>query len=388
MSALVTMVRVAVLAATVAMAASQGPLSMSCNVSGLAAGTTKTYYVRANSAVATGAASRSASATTWNVPGAPSAPSVAPTSPGSYDYQPIVEWSAPASDGGSRITSFMVYRDGVATSNSPVYVPWTFMRESWTGFVAGTRYNYSVSAVNSVGEGPRSPVTSHLYATIPGLPTSLRVSVVDPSSNLNYAFSWSPPSSDGGLSILGYIITYTNAAGATIEARTSELFWADPTGPQERATPSSVTYSHRAYNLLGGGTTWSSTLTYYAFPTAGPTITSAQCIKETTPTLAWRIVVVANCNNSCNSGLYGSYPAFIMETNSTGAAIGAGYYPFMAGTPTNFEGLGTITFKTGDLLAKSGATLYGKVYAKPIQLRHYAGVVGPASDMYTVSCPV
>jgi hypothetical protein len=69
-------------------------------------------------------------------------------------------WTAPASDGGSALTGFRVYR---STGNGAATLLADLGRvDSYTdaGITAGTTYRYQVSAVNTVGEGPLSNVLS------------------------------------------------------------------------------------------------------------------------------------------------------------------------------------------------------------------------------------
>jgi hypothetical protein len=66
-------------------------------------------------------------------------------------------WSPPASDGGSSITGYRIYR-GTSKGGGTIIVavgssPTTYLD---TTTKRGTRYTYSVAAVNSAGEGPRS----------------------------------------------------------------------------------------------------------------------------------------------------------------------------------------------------------------------------------------
>lgn len=63
-------------------------------------------------------------------------------------------WSAPSSNGGAAITGYRVYLDGAFDQTS------TTPKDTLTGLTNGTTYNVAVSAVNSVGEGPKSAAIS------------------------------------------------------------------------------------------------------------------------------------------------------------------------------------------------------------------------------------
>src|SRR5262249_26560091 len=112
-------------------------------------------------------------------------------------------WSAPASDGGSAITGYKVYRS--TSSGAETLLTTLGVVTSWTdsGVVNGTTYFYKVSAVNSVGEGSPSgeksgPPTAP--ATVPGAPTLSSAT----AGNATVGLAWSAPASDGGSAVTGY----------------------------------------------------------------------------------------------------------------------------------------------------------------------------------------
>lgn len=91
--------------------------------------------------------------TMWKVPpaiaapGAPTAVTATATTRGA-----TIAWTAPASDGGSPITEYRVYEEGVdapvATTTSPT--------ATVTGLKPGTTARFAVTSVNAAGESPRS----------------------------------------------------------------------------------------------------------------------------------------------------------------------------------------------------------------------------------------
>jgi Fibronectin type III domain len=130
------------------------------SVSGLTANTSYTFTVTATNSYGTSnASSASNSITTANVPGAPT--SVTVTDPGTDGYA-TVSWTAPASNGGSAITDYIVqyssnsgstwttFSDGTSTSTSAIV----------TGLTLDTAYIFRVAAVNVIGTGSYSTASS------------------------------------------------------------------------------------------------------------------------------------------------------------------------------------------------------------------------------------
>jgi hypothetical protein len=81
----------------------------------------------------------------------------------------IVSWVPPASDGGSPITGYVIFRSngtGALSRFVELGDVLTYLDES---VVNGSTYRYAVLAVNSVGEGPMTPEGS---INVPGSPVT------------------------------------------------------------------------------------------------------------------------------------------------------------------------------------------------------------------------
>ncbi len=139
----------------------QTPLSFGAStttqpLTGLTAGGSYTFTVAAVNAIGTGAASpQSAAVVPYTLPGAPV---IGTPSPG--NSAATVTWSAPASNGGSAITGYVVtpYIAGVAQAAQTFSS--TATTESVTGLTPGTSYTFKVAAVNAAGTGPASAMSS------------------------------------------------------------------------------------------------------------------------------------------------------------------------------------------------------------------------------------
>jgi titin len=143
-------------------------------VTGLTNGTPYTFTVTATNVMGTGpASSASNSVTPATVPGAPTA--VTPTA---GDRQVSVLWSAPASNGGSAITDYII--EYKLTSASDIPASWQIYSDPETpvitatvisGLINGTSYDFRITARNAVGSGsPSSPLVNSTPKTIPGKP--------------------------------------------------------------------------------------------------------------------------------------------------------------------------------------------------------------------------
>jgi len=91
-------------------------------------------------------------ASTATVPGQPNAPTVAPANGKGVN----VSWSAPTDNGGSPITGYRLYRHTTSGTFGVVATLGNVTSYKDTTTSRGTTYYYAVSAINAIGEGPRS----------------------------------------------------------------------------------------------------------------------------------------------------------------------------------------------------------------------------------------
>ena len=129
------------------------------------------------------------------VPGAPTGVSAS-----AGNAQATVTFTAPASNGGSPITSYTVYSwiGGTAgpylnqEGGGPITV---------TGLTNGTPYIFTVTATNANGTGAASnPSNSVTPATVPGAPTGVSATAGDGQATV----SFTAPASNGGSAITSY----------------------------------------------------------------------------------------------------------------------------------------------------------------------------------------
>ncbi len=171
-------------------------------VVGLTNGTAYTFTVTATNAVGSGspsAASNSVTPTNAVIPPGPPTDVVAT----SGDASASLTWAAPASDGGSPVTGYIITPFIGSTAQTPVDVG-DVLTDVVTGLTNGTAYTFTVAATNTAGTGTASTASNAVTpATVPGQP----LNVTATAGNASASVTWTAPTSDGGSPVTGYVIT-------------------------------------------------------------------------------------------------------------------------------------------------------------------------------------
>jgi len=289
-------------------------------VTGLTAGASYTFTVTAVNGVGTGAASPQSSAVIpYTLPGAPAIGSVSPG-----DSAATVNWTAPASNGGSAITGYVVtpYIAGVA--QAPQTFTSTATTQAVTGLTPGTSYTFKVAAINAAGTGPASAMSSAV--------------TVNAGPALTFA---APPAGEVSVAY-SYALTATGGTGA--------LTWSISTG----SLPPGLSVNSATGQLSGTPTTSGS----YTFTVQVTDTTGVSATKVATVVIA---AVPALANPAPPAGQAGvSYSNTLGVSGGTGPytwAISSGSLPpglslnpstgVVSGTPTTV-GLYTFTVKVTD----------------------------------------
>ncbi len=148
---------------------------------------------------------------TGTVHGAPAPPATVPGAPTigtatAGNAQATVNWTAPASNGGSAITGYVVTPYIGATAQTTTTVG-NVTSTVISGLTNGTTYTFRVAAINAVGTGNQSgnsnAVTPVAPATVPGAPTIGTAT----AGNAQATVTWTAPASNGGATITGYEVT-------------------------------------------------------------------------------------------------------------------------------------------------------------------------------------
>ena len=213
--------------------------STSWSDTGLSDNTSYNYKVSAYNSYKTSGTTTNVSATTFNVPGAPTGLSAT----GGVNSVAL-SWTAPVSNGGTAITSYSLYRGTTLVSSSITTTSYTN-----TGLAANTSYSYTVYANNAVGTSSVSGTASATTFNVPGVPTSFTASAGISTALL----SWAAPASNGGSAITSY----------TLRRGTTQIYSGTATSFTDSglALNTSYTYTVSATNAVGTGTTASASST-------------------------------------------------------------------------------------------------------------------------------
>jgi fibronectin type 3 domain-containing protein len=173
-------------------------------------GTTYYYTVAAVNAAGVSPHSSEASATPQAT--VPAAPSRLVASGGNGSV--ALSWAVPATDGGSPITGYDVYRGTSPGGESATPLASNVVTNGFTdtSAVNGTTYYYTVAAVNAVGLSPHSSeasATPSQPAAAPSAPQGLAAT----GGNGTVKLSWSAPASNGGAAVTGYDVYRGTSAG-------------------------------------------------------------------------------------------------------------------------------------------------------------------------------
>ena len=218
----------------------------SCVISGLTNGTTYAVTLLAVNRVGNSSVVDLGSATPL---GAPAAPTAVLATAG--DATASVAFTAPADDGGSAITGYVVtaYLATGATAGSCT-PSGTDTSCSVSSLTNGTAYTFRVVATNAVGSSvasaPSAVVTPVAVQTAPSAPQGVTASAGDAS----IAVAWLAPASTGGPSISGYTATAYGTSGAAGTCRTDGATSCTITG---LANGTSYTVKVSATNSVGTG---------------------------------------------------------------------------------------------------------------------------------------
>ncbi|UCE37349.1 MAG: fibronectin type III domain-containing protein [Thermoplasmata archaeon] len=161
---------------------------------------------------------------TTDIPGTPFVPTI-PTAPVNVQADigngyVNLTWDIPLNDGNSTITGYYIYRNGTIGPFS--FVPASHRWYEDTDVTNEITYTYNVSAVNGIGEGPKSPniLATPLNLTVPSEPKNPYVDFGNGFVNL----TWVIPDDDGNSPITIYNI-YRHDISGIYETVSGDQLW-------------------------------------------------------------------------------------------------------------------------------------------------------------------
>lgn len=287
-----------------------GGSSTSAVISGLTNGTSYTFTVTAtNSAGTSPASAPSNTVTPAAVPSAPTGVTAV-----GRNASADVSWAAPASTGGSAITSYTV------RSNTGVIatVSGTILTTTVGGLANGTAYSFTVTATNAAGPGPASAASNVVTpATVPGAPTAVSATAANTSAKV----IWSAPATNGS-PITSYSVGVSDGTTVTVSGTVTS---ATITG---LVNGTSYTFTVTATNSVGAGA--ASAPSNAVTPTAAATYSSS--VLADSPLAYWRLGETSGTTAVDSSG-------HVNGTYSGGVTLGqSGALPSDGDLSTLFNG--------------------------------------------------
>src|SRR5437773_7235764 len=247
-------------------------------------GVTYYYEVSARHDVGEGPRPRQGSATAVAPTNAPGAPRALGAVAG--DATVALAGSSPSAGGGSAITNYKVYRGTIAGQLSLLATLPNVLSYTDSAVTDGQTYSYKVTAVNAVGEGPRSNEASGRPTAGPTVPSPPRQLNATPGE-APVTLTWLAPSSDGGSPITNFKIYQGTASGGESLLATVGAVFSYP----DSSVTNGVTYYYYVTAVNGIGASGSSN-EVSATPVAGPSVPDAPQNLVATPgngtmTLTW-----------------------------------------------------------------------------------------------------
>jgi len=277
---------------------------------------------------------------TVNVQNAPTVPSAPQSLSAKASTSNItLSWLAPASNGGSNITLYTVYR-GTASGKETPLANVTSLTYTDTAVVSGQTYYYEVTATNSIGSSaPSNEVnaTDSLPApTVPSAPQSLSAK----ASTSNITLSWLAPASNGGSNITEYKVYRSTSSGTeTFLAISITTNYTDPSAQKGI----SYYYKVTAVNAIGESNSSNEANARILTTSSNTLVVSITTAKPSYP-IGSSVTITLTVKDSNGNPIRGAM-LFIGVT-----CVGSGGWYMLT---TNSSGMATLNFSTNTQKAET-----------------------------------
>ena len=310
------------------------------------------YRVSAINSIGTGVPGNVANVLVATIPTAPLSLTTTQTVPFVHD----LSWSVPSDDGDTPVTNYKVYRDGSLITTLGTVTTYQDNTMQHTGHT----HSYEVSAVNLIGESPKSNASSITSWNVPDATTGVTATARAGQQN---ELDWTAPANNGGSPITGYHIqsstdnvTFTDVVAST----TTQPY--NHTGLTQGST---YYYKISAISAVGEGAFGTASATVGDVPDAPVSLTVVpQAGMQATIT-----ITIPNDNGYAISSytLHRSsdnFATFTVLNSQTSNVIVD--YPLNIGTSYKYKALATNSLGDSALSVASATALAGDVPSTPV----------------------
>jgi titin len=279
-------------------------------VTGLTAGTTYYFGVKALNIAGSSVMSNNMTAVPYTASGAPTL-----TTATAGVNSAVLIWTAPVDNGSGPITGYLVYYGPTdATTQFGDLLSAETLTVNVTGLTSGTQYFFAIKAVSAAGSSPMSNVLNATVMNVPGAPTGL----TDTTTSGQVTLSWTAPVNVGGSPITGYLVYRgTSADGVTLIGNSTAPSFVDAT----TAAGSAYYYKISAKNAAGEGAKSAALYVNVPWPSLVPV--SGKVVDASGNGLAGMTVTLEN-GTSVTTDAQGSFVITTSQGNHTLTISGPG----------------------------------------------------------------
>jgi archaellum component FlaF (FlaF/FlaG flagellin family) len=199
-----------------------------------------------------------------------------------------LNWTPPASTGGSAITGYRVSRNGTDTGNTGPWsavLPATARSQTFKYLLPWDTYTLQVQAINAVGTGPVASAQVTLTAPTPSAPQSVKATAGAGRATV----TWAAPAHNGSSAITGYRVRRFVGTNPTAQSTTTLPATARTFTATGLTAGTSYSFAVQAVNAVGAGrfSVKSSSVKVLALPGLPTTVTASANGPAKTATLNW-----------------------------------------------------------------------------------------------------